>query len=56
MKGTETGRPLRGASKGPAKGLTKTGPAKKEKKKLWELRLYVAGQTPSTSRDVMKSR
>jgi circadian clock protein KaiB len=48
MKGTETGRPLRGASKGPAKGLTKTRPAKKGKKKLWELRLYVAGQTPKS--------
>jgi circadian clock protein KaiB len=44
MKGTTTGKPLREASK----GTTKKRPAKKEKKKLWELRLYVAGQTPKS--------
>jgi circadian clock protein KaiB len=48
MKGTTADRPLREANKRPTKGLTKTRPAKKEKKKLWELRLYVAGQTPKS--------
>lgn len=48
MKGTTTGKPPREANKRPTKGLTKTRPAKKEKKKLWELRLYVAGQTPKS--------
>ena len=42
MKGTATGKPLREANKRSAKR-----PAKKEKK-LWELRLYVAGQTPKS--------
>jgi circadian clock protein KaiB len=42
MKGTATERPLRGAKP------TKKGPAKKAKKKLWELKLYVAGQTPKS--------
>jgi len=42
MRGTATERPLRGAK--PTKKL----PAKKTKKKLWELRLYVAGQTPKS--------
>jgi len=41
MKGTTTG------NKQPTKGPPKKGPAKKEKK-LWELRLYVAGQTPKS--------
>ena len=44
MKGTATEKPLRGAGKRP----TQTRPAKKAKKKLWELRLYVAGQTPKS--------
>jgi len=44
MKGTGTEKPLRGAGKRP----TQTRPAKKAKKKLWELRLYVAGQTPKS--------
>ena len=44
MKGTAADRPLRGAGKRPAKKR----PAKNEKKKLWELRLYVAGQTPKS--------
>ena len=42
MKGTTAGRPLREAKP------TKKRPAKKAKKKLWELRLYVAGQTPKS--------
>jgi len=42
MRGTETERPLRGAKP------TKKQPAKKAQKKLWELRLYVAGQTPKS--------
>jgi circadian clock protein KaiB len=42
MKGTATERPPRGAKP------TKKRPAKKENKKLWELRLYVAGQTPKS--------
>lgn len=48
MKGTTTDKPLREANKRPTKGLTNTRPTKKEKKKLWELRLYVAGQTPKS--------
>ena len=48
MKGTGTEKPLREAGKRPAKGLTKTRPAKKADKKLWELRLYVAGKTPKS--------
>jgi circadian clock protein KaiB len=44
MKSTEADRPLREAGK----TLTKKRPAKKAKKKLWELRLYVAGQTPKS--------
>jgi circadian clock protein KaiB len=44
MKGTAADRPLRGAGKRP----TQTRPAKKAKKKLWELKLYVAGQTPKS--------
>jgi circadian clock protein KaiB len=42
MKGTKAD------NKQPTKGPTKKRPAKKEKKKLWELRLYVAGQTPKS--------
>ncbi len=48
MKGTAAEKPPRGANKRPTKGLTKTRTAKKEKKKLWGLRLYVAGQTPKS--------
>ncbi|HSD95098.1 MAG TPA: circadian clock protein KaiB [Syntrophales bacterium] len=44
MKGTTAKKPLRGAGKRPAKKRT----AKKEKEKLWALRLYVAGQTPKS--------
>jgi circadian clock protein KaiB len=44
MKGTATGEPLRDDNK----RATKKRPAKKAKKKLWELRLYVAGQTPKS--------
>ena len=44
MKGAATEKPLREAGK----ALTKKRPAKKAKKKLWELRLYVAGQTPKS--------
>jgi circadian clock protein KaiB len=44
VKGKATDKPLRGANKRP----TKTRPAKKADKKLWELRLYVAGQTPKS--------
>jgi len=44
MKVTATEKPLRGAGKRP----TQTRPAKKAKKKLWELKLYVAGQTPKS--------
>jgi len=44
MKGTTAEKPLRGAGKRPAQ----TRPAKKAKKKLWELKLYVAGQTPKS--------
>ncbi len=42
MKGTTA------ANKQPTKGPTKKRPAKKADKKLWELRLYVAGQTPKS--------
>ena len=42
MRSTATERPLRGAKP------TKKQPARKAKKKLWELRLYVAGQTPKS--------
>jgi circadian clock protein KaiB len=42
MKGTGADRPLRQTDK----RATSKRPAKKAKKKLWELRLYVAGQTP----------
>ena len=48
MKGTGTEKLLREAGKRSAKGLTKTRSAKKADKKLWELRLYVAGQTPKS--------
>jgi len=44
MKGTTTDKPLREANKRP----TEKRPAKKADKKLWELRLYVAGQTPKS--------
>jgi circadian clock protein KaiB len=44
MKGTATGESLREANK----RATKKRPVKKAKKKLWELRLYVAGQTPKS--------
>lgn len=44
MKGTATDKPLRKADKRP----TEKRPAKKADKKLWELRLYVAGQTPKS--------
>ena len=39
MKGTDADRPRKAVKK---------RPVKKEKKKLWELRLYVAGQTPKS--------
>src|SRR5512144_1476795 len=39
----KTDKPSRGANK----GTTKKRPAKKEKKQ-WELKLYVAGQTPKS--------
>ena len=45
MKGTAAEKPLRG---GAGKRPTQTRPAKKAKKKLWELKLYVAGQTPKS--------
>ena len=44
MKGTATGKLLREADK----QATKKRPATKAKKKRWELRLYVAGQTPKS--------
>ncbi len=39
MKGTDADKPKKAAKK---------RPTKKEKKKLWELKLYVAGQTPKS--------
>jgi circadian clock protein KaiB len=42
MKNTAAEKPLRGAKP------TKKRPAENAKKKLWELRLYVAGQTPKS--------